>query len=229
MNGYVSVKEASHKWEIPEHGTNYGKSRENQKKRLIRASRNGRQTGVITDETIYQQYLRGETNAADLLVEKYADMLIFYINGYIKDVHEAEDLMIEAFSQIFAKERPITGEGSFKAYLYKTARNLALRHSKKHRHIFLWIDDLDFELPDKTLAETKVFRNERDRQLYAALDKLKPEYREAVYLIYLEEMSYRNAAAVMSKSEHQIKNLVYRGKQSLKAILEQEGFEYADE
>ena len=37
------------------------------------------------------------------------------------------------------------------------------------------------------------------------------------------------AAAVMSKSEHQIKNLVYRGKQSLKAILEQEGFEYADE
>lgn len=86
---------------------------------------------MITDETIYQQYLRGETNAADLLVEKYADMLIFYINGYIKDVHEAEDLMIEAFSQIFAKERPITGEGSFKAYLYKTARNLALRHSKK--------------------------------------------------------------------------------------------------
>lgn len=85
---------------------------------------------MITDETIYQQYLRGETNAADLLVEKYADMLIFYINGYIKDVHEAEDLMIEAFSQIFAKERPITGEGSFKAYLYKTARNLALRHSK---------------------------------------------------------------------------------------------------
>lgn len=81
----------------------------------------------------------------------------------------------------------------------------------------------------KPWLRTKVFRNERDRQLYATLDKLKPEYREAVYLIYLEEMSYRNAAAVMSKSEHQIKNLVYRGKQSLKAILEQEGFEYADE
>mgnify|MGYP000370413149 CR=1 FL=1 len=32
MNGYVSVKEASHKWEIPEHGTNYGKSREKSEK-----------------------------------------------------------------------------------------------------------------------------------------------------------------------------------------------------
>lgn len=66
---------------------------------------------MITDETIYQQYLRGETNAADLLVEKYADMLIFYINGYIKDVHEAEDLMIEAFSQIFAKRASYYGRG----------------------------------------------------------------------------------------------------------------------
>ena len=42
-------------------------------------------------------------------------------------------------------------------------------------------------------------------------------------------MSYRNVAAVMSKSEQQIKNLVYRGKQRLKSILDQEGFEYADE
>ena len=72
---------------------------------------------MITDETIYQQYLRGETNAADLLVEKYADMLIFYINGYIKDVHEAEDLMIEAFSQIFEKVRRIRGVGSLMGYV----------------------------------------------------------------------------------------------------------------
>ena len=189
----------------------------------------GLEVDAMTDEELYRRYLNGDDAGLSELMARYGDALTIYIDGYLGDIHEAEDLMIEAFSQIFAKERPITGEGSFKAYLYKTARNLALRHSKKHRHIFLWIDDLDFELPDKTLAETKVFRNERDRQLYAALDKLKPEYREAVYLIYLEEMSYRNAAAVMSKSEHQIKNLVYRGKQSLKAILEQEGFEYADE
>ncbi len=62
---------------------------------------------MITDESIYQRYLDGEGNAADLLVERYGDMLTLYINGYIKDIHEAEDLMIEVFSKIFAKERPI--------------------------------------------------------------------------------------------------------------------------
>ena len=184
---------------------------------------------MISDETAYRQYLDGEQKAADLLVEKYGDALTIYINGYLKDMQEAEDLIIEAFSQIFAKERPITGAGAFKAYLYKTARNLALRHRKKHRLSFQRFDELDFELQSDVLAETELYRSERSRQLYDALEKLKAEYREALYLVYFEDMSYRNAATVMNQSEGQITKLVYRGKQNLKAILEQEGFTYADE
>ena len=67
---------------------------------------------MISDETAYRRYLDGEQKAADLLVEKYGDALTLYINNYLKDINEAEDLMIEAFSQIFAKERPNTGEGA---------------------------------------------------------------------------------------------------------------------
>ena len=184
---------------------------------------------MISDEAVYRRYLDGEQKAADLLVEKYGDPLTLYINGYLKDMHEAEDLMIEAFSQIFAKERPITGAGAFQAYLYKTARNLALRHLKRRRLRFQRFDELDFEPQSDVLADTELSRRERSRQLYEALEKLKAEYREALYLVYFEEMSYRVAAAVMNKSEGQITKLVYRGKQSLKAILEQEGFTYADE
>ncbi|MDY3282300.1 RNA polymerase sigma factor [Dysosmobacter sp.] len=184
---------------------------------------------MISDETAYRRYLDGEEKAADLLVEKYGDALTLYINGYVRDIQEAEDLMIEAFSRIFAKERPITGEGAFQAYLYKTARNLALRHRKKHRLSFLRLEELEFEPRSDVPADRELYRDERSRQLCAALEKLKAEYREALYLVYFEDMSYRSAAAVMNQSEGQITKLVYRGKQNLKAILEQEGFTYADE
>ena len=76
---------------------------------------------MISDEMAYWQYLDGKEESADILVERYGDALTYYINGYIHDIHESEDLMIEAFAQIFAKERPIDGKGSFRAYLYKTA------------------------------------------------------------------------------------------------------------
>jgi len=183
----------------------------------------------MTDEELYRRYLDGDEKSVDELMKRYEAALILYITGYLHDLHEAEDLMIEAFSQIFAKERPIGGEGSFKAYLYKTARNLSLRHKKKRRILFLSFDELDFEPQSEVLADTELIHSERDRQLYAALEKLKVEYREALYLVYLADLSYRNAAEVMGKSETQITHLVHRGKQSLKMILEQEGFTYADE
>ena len=94
--------------------------------------------------------------------------------------------------------------------------------------MFLRLDELDFEPRSDSLIDTDLLRSERDRQLYDALEKLKAEYREALYLVYFEDMSYRGAATVMNKSENQITKLVYRGKQSLKVILEQEGFTYAD-
>ena len=171
---------------------------------------------MVSDETAYRKYLAGDEAAAQLLVERYGDALTLYINGVLGDIHEAEDLMIEAFAHIFARERPIQ-DGCFKAYLYKTGRNLALR-CKTRRRFFL--------LPDEVLAETGLFQNEQHQQLYAALGKLKKEYRETLFLVYFEELSYRQAAQVLGRTEQQVTNLVYRGKQQLKQLLEQEGYQY---
>ena len=90
---------------------------------------------MVSDETAYRKYLAGDEAAAQLLVERYGDALTLYINGVLGDIHEAEDLMIEAFAHIFARERPIQ-DGCFKAYLYKTGRNLALRCKTRRRVFF---------------------------------------------------------------------------------------------
>ena len=53
---------------------------------------------MSTDEEFYKQYLCGDEAGLEALMKKYGDPLTLYINGYLHDVHEAEDLMIEAFS-----------------------------------------------------------------------------------------------------------------------------------
>jgi RNA polymerase sigma factor (sigma-70 family) len=74
-----------------------------------------------------------------------------------------------------------------------------------------------------SLLERVVQTRERDALLRLCLDKLHPDYREALYLTYFEDFSQAEAAAVMGKNEKQIKNLVFRGKQALRALLESEG------
>lgn len=180
---------------------------------------------VNDDEALYRRSVKGDQAAAEKLVERYGDALTFYVNGYIHDIHDAEDIMIDAFAQMFVKMRPVGRAGSFRAYIYKTARNLAVRH-KKGRRIFINIDDIGFELEDEDKADARIVKSERDRQLYGAIERLKAEYQEVLYLIYFEDMSYREAGAVMGKSESQITKLVYRGRQRLKDILEKDGFVY---
>ena len=85
---------------------------------------------MSTDEEFYKQYLCGDEAGLEALMKKYGDPLTLYINGYLHDVHEAEDLMIEAFSYLFTK-KPRIRDGGFKAYLYKAARHMALRHKSK--------------------------------------------------------------------------------------------------
>ena len=76
-----------------------------------------RKNDMVTDEELYGQYLCGDETGLELLIKKYGDPLTLYIDGYLHDVHEAEDLMMETFSWLFMK-KPRIRNGCFKAYLY---------------------------------------------------------------------------------------------------------------
>ena len=190
--------------------------------------RKQRKTGGMhmTDEELYQRYLDNDTAAADLLVQTHSDALMLYINGYLHDIHEAEDLMIEVFSYLFSKRPPIR-DGGFRAYLYKAARHMALRHKSIRRHHFC-LDDLTKEPEGGKLVDEVIRTKERNQILHLCMGELHPDYREALYLTYFEGMSYRQVAEVMGKSVKQITNIMYRGKERLRGLLEREGITNAE-
>ena len=79
-----------------------------------------------SDDILYREFLDGDTASYDQLMIRYCDSLTMFLYGFLHDWQDSEDLMIESFARVMVK-KPKIGEGSFKAYLYKTARNLASR------------------------------------------------------------------------------------------------------
>ena len=59
---------------------------------------------IQKDEDLYRQYLSGDETGLDSLMQRYGNSLTLYINGYLHDLHEAEDLMIEVFAYVFTKK-----------------------------------------------------------------------------------------------------------------------------
>ena len=181
---------------------------------------------MTCDEALYRQYLSGDDAGLEALMKKYGDPLTLYLDGYLHDIHEAEELMLDVFAYLFTK-KPRIREGGFKAYLYKAARHMALRHRSKRRLMFS-LDALTDEPDAQLLAEEVIGTAERNRILHGCMGEMNPDYREVLYLTYFEGMSYAQAAEVTGKTVKQITNLVYRGKESLRKLLEREGITNAE-
>lgn len=64
---------------------------------------------MVSDEELYRRYVNGDETGLDELMKKYGNPLTMYINGYLQDVHEAEDLMIEVFFLSVYEKAPHTG------------------------------------------------------------------------------------------------------------------------
>ena len=73
---------------------------------------------MACDEILYRQYLDGDDAGLDALMKEYGDPLTMYIDGYLHDVHEAEELMLDVFAYLFTK-KPRIRDGGLKTYLYK--------------------------------------------------------------------------------------------------------------
>lgn len=57
---------------------------------------------MITDEKLYKGYLDGDDANLTLLMERYGNRLTLYINVYLHDLYDSEDLMIEAFAYLIS-------------------------------------------------------------------------------------------------------------------------------
>ena len=181
---------------------------------------------MTADEALYRRYLDGDDDGLDALIKKYGDPLTLYIDGYLHDAHEAEELMLDVFAYLFTK-KPRIRDGGFKAYLYKAARHTALRRKSRRKPLFS-LDGLANEPDGQLLAEEVVRTAERNRILHFCMAEMNPDYREVLYLTYFEDMSYAQAAEVTGKTVKQITNMVYRGKESLRRLLEREGITNAE-
>ena len=172
----------------------------------------------------YRRFLNGDEEAFDEIVKEYFDSLVFFINGYVSDYHTAEDIAIDALSDLIVNKKRYNFKVTLKTYLFMLAKSRALNHIKRRKIIkYTELDEAKGFPSDDKPPEDILIADERRKALYKALFTLDTDMRVAVHLVYFEDMSYEEAARVMKKSKKQVDNLLYRAKNQLRAILDDNG------
>lgn len=181
------------------------------------------------DETLYSRYLKTRDQGAFReLLERHKESMILFINGFVHNLDDAEELMLDAFAEVAAGPTLFSGRSSFKTWLFSIGKNKALMFLRKQRRMPM----ADEAVPEETAdpgetPELQIISDERNRQVYKALGQLNEEYRQILILLYFENMSHEEAGKVMGKNRRQIYHLAERGRTALRDKLERMGFEYA--
>ena len=180
-------------------------------------------------ESSYRRFQAGDDEGLHEIICAYRAGLILYLNSFVQNIHTAEDLAEDTFTELAIRNPKFSGNSSFKTWLYAIGRNQAVMYIRKHSKLDVIPLESQEYLADETDLERNYIQGEQKRMVHQALHSLKPDYRQVLYLTYFEDFSNEETAKVMWKTNRQIRNLLYNAKKALKSELERRGFQYEDE
>ncbi|MFC4304900.1 RNA polymerase sigma factor [Cohnella boryungensis] len=189
------------------------------------------------------RFRQGERDAFEWLVRQYLQSAVRFAYHLTGDYHAAEDLAQDCFAYLLVYPDKYDYRASFKTYLFTILRNKsidALRKKQRSpasgagllgRSFYPGLDeDSERDRTDGSRAapgdandpERAAIVREEDREWRRRLLELKPDYRHAVYLVDMEQLSYAQAAAIMRRNTVTFKVLLHRARKKLRQIYEKE-------
>ncbi len=171
----------------------------------------------------YRRFLDGDEGAFDDIMKELFCGLIFFIDRYVHDVHTAEDIAMDVFSDLLVHRHRYNFKVTLKTYLYMLGRSRALDYLKRHKTVdFVELSEAE-HLSENEDLEDFVLADERKHAVNFAISKLPEDMQTVIHLVYFEGMTYLEVAKVMKKNRKQIDNLLYRAKKELHIILGKDG------
>lgn len=176
----------------------------------------------------YRRFLEGNNEAIIEIIEEYRPGLQLYLLSLTGNISDAEDMTQETFVKLFTKKPKFKEQASFRTWLYTIGRNITLNFIKRQSKLSLLGEKEACEEDTKTLEEMYI-ADENKIIVHRAMEKLRSEYREILWLTYFEDFSNRESAEVLNKNIHSVEMLISRARKALKEQLGKDGFIYENE
>ena len=171
----------------------------------------------------------GDRRAYAQLMDRYRESLYFKLVKMAGCETDADDMTIEAFGKAFSNLHTYSPEYAFSTWLFRIATNNCIDYMRKKRikpvpleRPSVTDDRTGFEMRIADLAddpEALIIREQKNENLRAIVDKLKPHYRVLIELRYYKEYSYDEIAEKLDLPVGTVKAKLFRAKEFLYNIL----------
>ena len=183
---------------------------------------------------LLRRCVAGDAAAWAEIVQRYHRRIYNICYRFAGSTNDAEDLTQEVFIKMYRTMSTYDAEkAAFMTWVTTMTRNLLVDHFRKSKQDRV-TDSLDAapsehedamplgdHIQDKALPpDAQVQSRETRETVHKALQKLSPELREAVILRDLQDMDYREIAAVLKVPDGTVKSRINRGRAELARLLQ---------
>ncbi len=177
------------------------------------------------DDVLLRRAAKGEEAAFTELYGRHQASLYRYVLRMTGSPWSAEEIVQEVFMTLIRQPNKYDADkGEVGAFLFGITRNRVMKHLERSpKEVSLDDDSESASAKEPADMLTPAFwaeRRERVEQVRDAVLSLPPEFREAVVLCELEELSYEEAAAKSGCPIGTIRSRLHRGRALLMARLE---------
>ena len=152
----------------------------------------------------------GDKSALSYLYTKFFDSLYNYGSRITPDAGLNEDSIQDLFVELWNKRESLNDVHNVKYYLFKSLRrkiiyklSLQARHPETND-----LSNFEIELSDKTHYLNQEITNDIRANLKQLVLALTPKQKEAIFLIYYDQLSYEEVASIMCLKIKTVYNLV---------------------
>ena len=130
----------------------------------------------------------------------------------------AQDVTQEVFLNVLENaHRFDSAKGSVRAWLFGCARHVTLDRLRLERR---WTDDMPADIGTLD-SDERLLADQRVERLHAAIARLPVEYREALVLFELQELTYAETATVLDCPIGTVRSRLHRGRVLLATMLDE--------
>jgi len=174
--------------------------------------------GISSDAVIVARVLSGDVEAFRVLVERYRDRYARYAFHMLGNREDSEEALQDAFTRAYRSLARCEDPERFGAWLFRIlvnrCRTVGARRGRRAR-TFVSDEGALLEAAHDHPAERNAWREEIDR----ALQRLRPEQREAFLLKYVEDMGYDEMSQLTGVGVSALKMRVMRACDRLRELL----------
>jgi len=169
---------------------------------------------VLTDEQLVEASLQGSSGAFDDLVERYQERLLRFLLTRSNSRADAEDAIQDTFISAYRYLASYDPRWRFSTWIYRIALRNAARQRRPEQH------DSDVELVDNAdPLDACISHSERENVWLAAKRLLSDDAFHAMWLRYVEDLSVKEIAKALDKSQSWTKVNLLRGRRRLSSEL----------